>query len=270
MAAYNSEEVSFYVVAHADDWQIFMHPNVYNDLVASKSKVVFIITTAGDAGVNEIYWLAREEGCKSSIRFCLAAFAPLLEASSVRVFNHHNVTSWSANNTCCYFLRLPDGNINGDGFPRYANQSLSRLKSGRIDKITAVDNSTTYENWSDFYNTLQAIIHLESGGVANVQISYLNPDTSENPGDHTDHISTGQAVQDMAVTSSLKQALYMGYCLSNGQDYLLPKDLFWKAGMFAAYEKAVYDGSRYSTLNEGINIYLTWCLQKPRFITIVP
>ena len=62
----------------------------------------------------------------------------------------------------------------------------------------------------------------------------------------------------------------MGYGLGNYQDYLPPKDLFWKAGMFAAYEKAVYDGSCYSTLYESVDTYITWCLQKPRFITSMP
>ena len=58
------EKISFYVVAHADDWQLFMHPNVHADFIAPQCKVVFIITTAGDAGKGERYWLAREEGLK--------------------------------------------------------------------------------------------------------------------------------------------------------------------------------------------------------------
>src|SRR4051812_36717493 len=100
-------EISFYVVAHADDWQLFMHPNVYNDLRAAGSKVVYIITTAGDAGGSETYWAAREEGSKSSVRFCLAPLAALSESTGTKQFNHHIINYWAANNAACYFLRLP-------------------------------------------------------------------------------------------------------------------------------------------------------------------
>src|SRR5690348_6845283 len=94
-------EVSFYVVAHADDWQLFMHPNVFNDLITPSGKVVFIITTAGDAGANELFWAAREEGMKSSIRFCLAPLGMLSESSGIRECNHHNIHYWSVNTVTC-------------------------------------------------------------------------------------------------------------------------------------------------------------------------
>ena len=265
-----STEISFYVVAHADDWQLFMYPNVYNDLVASGNKVVFIITTAGDAGADETYWRAREEGSKSSVRFCLAPLAALSQSNGTREFNGHTVNYWSANNATCYFLRLPDGNLNGNGFPAYDYQSLSKFKMGQISTITAVDDSTTYHSWSDFYTTLQTIIFSESLGLSNIWINYLNPDTSANPNDHRDHIATGQAIQDMSIISSLRQALFVGYNINNVSAKLHPTDLFWKVGMFAAYEKAVFDGSDYSTLHEGIHTYLEWCLRSAHFITVYP
>ncbi|MEJ7679281.1 MAG: hypothetical protein WKG06_15780 [Segetibacter sp.] len=85
-------------------------------LVLPGSKVVFIITTAGDAGAGETYWLAREEGSKSSLRFCLAPLAALSESSGTKEFNQHTINYWSVNNATCYFLRLPDGNLDGNGF----------------------------------------------------------------------------------------------------------------------------------------------------------
>src|SRR4051794_39951989 len=100
-------KVSFYVVAHADDWQLFMQPNAYNDLMDPGSKVVFIITTAGDAGGTKAYWDAREEGCKSSIRFCMAPITAVMETSGTKEFSDCTISYWSANNAKCYFLRLP-------------------------------------------------------------------------------------------------------------------------------------------------------------------
>lgn len=261
-------EISFYVVAHADDWQLFMHPNVYNDLIAPTGKVIFIITTAGDAGAEEAYWASREEGTKSSVRFCLAPLTTLLQSTGTREFNGHTINYWSANNATCYFLRLPDGNLDGNGFAAHDHHSLSKLETGQINTITAIDNSTTYHSWSDFHTTLQTIILSESQSISHKWINYLNPDAGANPNDHPDHIATGQAVQVMTIISTLRQALFVGYNVSNASENLNGTDLVWKAGMFAAYEKAVYDNSGYSTLHEGVDTYLTWCLCNAAFITI--
>lgn len=270
MADKQFTEISFYVVAHADDWQLFMQPNVYKDLVSPDSKVVFIITTAGDAGAVQTFWRAREEGLKSSLRLCLAPLADLSSYDGLREFNDHKVNYCLINNATCYFLRLPDGNLDGNGFSAYDYQSLSKFRAGQISTITAVDYSATYFSWSNFYTTLQNIIIYESQGKPDVWINYLNPDTGTNPNDHLDHITTGQAIQSMTIISGLKQALFVGYNVSNAQGNLHQNDLFWKTGMFAAYEKAVFDGSRYSTLKEGIQTYLAWCLSGPDFITIIP
>ncbi len=263
-------EISFYIVAHADDWQLFMQPNVCNDLVTPGGKVVFIITTAGDAGGSKTYWMAREEGSKSSLRFCLAPLAILSQASGTKKFNNHTINYWSVNNATCFFLRLPDGNIDGNGFAVQDYQSLSKLKAGQINTIAAIDNSTTYQCWSDFYSTLQTIILSESQGISNIWMNYLNPDTNINSNDHQDHITTGQAIQNMSIISTLQQALFVGYSVSKMWKNLHPEDLFWKTGMFAAYEKAVYDISGYSTLQEGVPTYLQWCLSSPIFITTNP
>lgn len=259
-------KISFYVAAHADDWQLFMQPNAYNDLIAPGSKVVLIITTAGDAGIGEKYWRSREEGTKSSLRFCLAPLTDLIEINGTKEFNQHTINYWSANNTTCYFLRLPDGNLDGAGFSVNHYQSLSRFRNGQVSNISAVDDSATYRSWSDFYITLETIIRDESDELSSRWINYLNPDTGTNPDDHIDHITTGQAIQEMSILSKLRQALFVGYCTGNVPDNLSAEALFWKAGMFAVYEKAVYDGSGYSTLRESITTYRRWCLNHANFI----
>jgi LmbE family N-acetylglucosaminyl deacetylase len=262
-------KISFYIVAHADDWQLFMQPHAYNDLVAPQSKVVFIVTTAGDAGGNKSYWEAREEGMKSSIRFCLAPFN-LTELSGTREINTHAINFSTINNVTNYFLRLPDGGLDSNGFLAQGYQSLSKLKSGQHGIISAVDKLATYCNWSDFCATLQSIIVSESRGITSVSINYLNPQLSANPNDHPDHIATGQAVQSMPILSQLKQSLFVGYSVSKAMEKLQGAELFWKVGMFAAYEKAVFDCSGYSTLKEGIDIYTGWCLSSGCFITVNP
>jgi hypothetical protein len=262
--------ISFYIVAHADDGQLFMQPNIYLDLVASDCKIVFIITTAGDAGMGATYWLAREEGLKSSVRFCLTPSDKLSEAEGEKACNSHMVHYWSVNNVTCYFLRLPDGGLDGNGFTENHYQSLSKFSAGHIDTITAIDQSTVYHSWLDFYTTLQTIISQESTGLPDVLVNYQNPDASANPHDHPDHIATGQAIQAMPIVATYRQALFTGYSSGQNSENLSPEYLFWKAAMFAAYEKAVYDQSGYSTLHEGISVYLNWCISNAKFITIDP
>ena len=45
------EKVSFYFAAHEDDWQLFMNPSAFEDVVSGAAKTVFIHLTAGDAGL---------------------------------------------------------------------------------------------------------------------------------------------------------------------------------------------------------------------------
>lgn len=266
----SATKVSFYIIAHADDGQLFMQPNIYNDLTAPDSKAVFVITTAGDAGMGKTYWQAREEGLKGSIRFCMAPLLSLSESNGKKEFNNHIVHYWSVNNVTAYFLRLPDGGLDGKGFTKNQYQSLSQLQAGRINKITAIDGSTTYHSQADFCTMLQTIILYECTDATTVWINYLNPDITANPQDHPDHIATGQAIQDIPVITRFWQALYVGYNSRQIAEKLSPEDLFWKAGMFAAYEKAVYDATGYSTLHENIVTYMAWSISKAAFIILNP
>jgi hypothetical protein len=245
-----------------------MQPNAWQDLVEGNNhKVSFIITTAGDAAYSETYWRAREEGSKSSIRFCLAPRVSLIENVGIANFNGHPINFWKVNHVVCYFLRLPDGNLDGNGFAIHDYESLSKLEAGQINTIAAIDGSTIYDSWQDFYNTLEAIILSESEDVSNTWLNYLNPDQQENPMDHSDHIATGDAIHAMPTIAGIKQSLFIGYSLTNTNEKLTQKDLFWKAGMFAAYEKAVFDLAGYSTLHEDMDIYEKWCLSRGKFIT---
>jgi len=262
--------VSFYVIAHEDDWQLFMNLNAYADLVKSNSKVVFIYTTAGDDGQGATYWQPREEGAKSSVRFPVATLGKLTESSDTAAFNGHTINRWSVNNATSYFLRLPDGNGDGSGFPLYGYQSLHKLHQGTISAITAVDNSATYNGWNDLCRTIQAIIESEISDIQSKWINYPDTDTILNPGDHSDHLETGMAVQAMNIPSGLYQVLFVDYATLNDPPDLTGTDLFWKSAMFSAYEEAMYNGSGHSTISESPGSYIGWCLRSARFRIISP
>src|SRR4029453_15727002 len=44
------DKVSFYFAAHEDDWQLFMNPSAFQDVMNGAAKTVFVHLTAGGAG----------------------------------------------------------------------------------------------------------------------------------------------------------------------------------------------------------------------------
>jgi len=138
-----TQHVVFYIGAHQDDWQLFMSPQAYTDLIADNTTVVFIYTTAGDAGVEASWGRGRSAGALSSIQFAtrqrIAAITPELV-----VANGHALPCYTIANTRSYFLNLPDGNMDGSGFPATGSASLQRLHAGQTRLITALADQPAY------------------------------------------------------------------------------------------------------------------------------
>src|SRR5438105_14248227 len=116
--------VSFYIVAHQDDWQLFMTPDAYDDLIAPSTKTVFIYTTAGDAGKDSVYWLAREKGALRSVQYALDTHkSPPKEPTCSQKSNAgHQIQYCEYKNSGSYFLRLPDGRMTGKGSETYHDE----------------------------------------------------------------------------------------------------------------------------------------------------
>src|SRR5262245_21642689 len=139
------DKVSFYFAAHEDDWQLFMNPSAFQDVMNGAAKTVFVHLTAGDAGLGvgkggrkHPFYLARENGAEAAIRFMADADAtPGERIAAPMMFNGHSVYRVSYRNTVGYFLRVPDGNASGAGYPETGFQSLKRLASGENDILRA-------------------------------------------------------------------------------------------------------------------------------------
>ncbi len=211
---YAQTTVSFSVQAHQDDWQLFMSSRIMADL-SGGGKVVFITLTAGDAGEgtgsyspnNDPYYTAREKGSVYSSKLAAdiisgAAGTPaVVPTSSLVSMNGHNVRKYVYGTTIInYFLRLPDGNGNGNGFTNTGFKSLERLKSGAISTIAAIDGSTTYTSWNDLILTIRAIVNTEKIVGKNAWLhtahTITGANTSYNDNDHSDHRYSSLAAQD--------------------------------------------------------------------------
>jgi hypothetical protein len=212
LAVVRQNREMFYFSPHEDDWQLFMQPNAIKDLANSAARaVVFVYITAGDAGCYAAcedtsatagwlpYYQVREQGAIRSMRFAveLERTPPTLDQSSTVTINGHAIWRWQYGNAIAYFLRLPnefgpappDNNLRGTPFEQFS--------LGRITSMEAVDGSTTYTSWQDLINTVGQIVAKEGQGLTTIWLNNPDPNETNNPGDHGDHLAVGRMISDL-------------------------------------------------------------------------
>lgn len=238
----DAKRVAFYFAAHEDDWQLFMNPSAFHDVLDANVKVVFIHTTAGDAGLGtntggrkHSYYAARENGAESAIRFMADSDnrAPVETRVSAPALNGRPIRRVTYRNTVAYFLRLPDGGTEGDGYAETGRQSLRRLAREEIRTLTAVDGSASYSSWRDLTATIGAIVESERGQASTVSLHVPERDTGINPGDHPDHYMTAQAALDATDRLSADRLHYLGYSSVKWPENLGAKDRDMKCAVYA-------------------------------------
>ena len=237
-----SDKVSFYFAAHEDDWQLFMNPTAYEDVLGGAAKTVFVHVTAGDNGLGigsggrlHPYYLARENGAIEAIRFMADTNkAPLPASSGTMNVNGHSVFRVSYLNTIAYFLRVPDGNGSGAGFAGTGFQSLKRLADGDIDTLSAIDDSTIYRGWSDLVATVSDIIKFERGDAPLIQINVAELDAGINSADHSDHLMTAKAALEAAKDMScVRRVYFVDYASSKLPENLTAQERDMESAVFA-------------------------------------
>lgn len=218
----------FYVGGHPDDALLFRGHMLYNDLRDPGFKVVNIVTTAGDAGTFDIpYWQTREQGLVAS--FELASGSKLADMGRVRV-GDQLVQSYSNDRCVCYFMRIPDGNVHGDGFKATGNVSLKKLRDDPTHPpLRPVDGSPVYQTWRNFRDTLASLL---KGGTGPPWMNASDYNQTRDPGGHSDHYLTGDALQEF-VRSSYNRYWWLSYCTTgkpanlSQADYSHKNHLYW-------------------------------------------
>lgn len=236
------DKVAFYFAAHEDDWQLFMNPSAFQDVMGGAAKTVFVYMTAGDDGAGlgsrgrkHPYYLARENGAEQAVRFMVdTSGQPVDKEVSHAPFNGHPIYRIAYRNTVSYFLRVPDGHWSGEGYYETGFQSLQRLNTGASGTLRAIDGSATYSGWSDLTKTLRALIDFERGQAAQVQLNVAETDVRINPQDHSDHIMTAKAaldaVEDLAC---VQRAYYVDYASSKLPENLTALQRDMESSVFA-------------------------------------
>jgi hypothetical protein len=240
--AQRPDKVSFYFAAHEDDWQLFMNPSAFDDVINGAAKTVFIHMTAGDAGLGtgrggrkHPFYLARENGAEMAVRFMADADdIPAEKAVSTTLFNGHPIYRIAYRNTVTYFLRVADGNPLGDGYAHTGFQSLKRLADGTNNTLAAVDGSTAYHGWSDLVTTLRKIIDFERGRASSVQLNVAETDARINPNDHSDHVMTAKAALDAVRNlGCVRRVYYVDYASSQLPENLNTQQRDMESSVFA-------------------------------------
>jgi LmbE family N-acetylglucosaminyl deacetylase len=259
--------VSIFVVAHPDDWQLFMNPAAFHAMKNPQGKAVFVHVSAGDAGrvlggEPTPYYLAREEGALRAIRFmanaanATAALGADTRPEAVELAGH-KVARHTYANAVSYFLRIHDGNIvTGNDFQEHP-LSLQRLRSGASPETKAIDDSTRYAGWGDFVGTLAALVSSERvpGAALNLHIAEL--DEKRNPGDHPDHRAVAFAMEEVAARlPCARVSRHQEYATREHRLNVRGADYMVDAGTWAATASGLSDNHAGSTWEPGHNAWV--------------
>jgi LmbE family N-acetylglucosaminyl deacetylase len=253
-----------FVVAHADDWQLFMG-EVVVEALRRGDPVLAVLTNAGDAGRGNEFWRTREVAALASMRaaealagapvttpLCNSMYVPgqgwasnRASAAASAVPNAlngagaHRVRGCRTPHMTTVFLRLPDGKPGGTGYAEHGFVSMKKLADSTIGRLDALDSSTSYRSIDDLGATVTGIIREHQRLGLTMQVHTADPDLLENPIDHSDHRITGQLAIEAARALRVPVMLYGGYSNLRRADNLAPEAAAWKSYCFVAYDRAM-------------------------------
>lgn len=254
------QQVDFFIVAHPDDWQLFMNPDAYYS-VKRAAKSVFIHLSAGEAGRIESssYYLAREQGALRALGFLLNVeqqVLPAWQATTLKLQNH-SLQRYAIAQSVAYFFRLPDGDVKGKGFKALHKQSLLRFRHQKIPELRAVDHSTVYRSWEDLVRTLSELVRQERAGQSRLIFHLADPDLQRNPEEHSDHQQVSLLAQEVArQMPCIEQKLYLTYSSDRHPPNLTAQELLIDAGTWAATTSVLAEAGFASTWDQAHTAWL--------------
>lgn len=228
------------VVAHQDDDLLFMNPDVSRDIQAGNC-VRTVYLTAGDAGADAQYWLAREQGSQAAYGEMLGG-RPVWTQRIIQLPSGQFVTIATPRGhetISLIFMRLPDGNLHGDGFAGSHHESLAALEAGKLRRMQSVDRQSVYTA-KQLTDGLKALLDVYSPITVRAQSNFVGTDFP----DHSDHRAAGRfadrafrqyAIDQYGDTVPPALLMYMGYPVRELLANVEEPDLSAKEAAFAAY-----------------------------------
>ena len=237
------------IVAHQDDDLLFMNPDTKHAIEAG-SCVRTVYITAGDAGSsNQFYWLGREQGSQAAYS-TMVGYDSIWVQRTVKTADNQYITVSNPkgnNKISLIYIRLPDGNLHGEGFGASNHESLQKLLSGNINSIHSIYGQSSFSK-AGLIKTLASLMHIYQPAEIRSLSNYKN--ATEHVSDHSDHIASA-SFTDMAYKKFEKDQYnntviisfihYMGYPISKLPENVPESTLDDKSNTFFAY--ATHDGA---------------------------
>src|SRR3712207_101386 len=139
---------------------------------------------------------------------------PGTPASARVTVNGHPIQRYAGPTWALYALRLPDGNVTGEGYESTGFRTLGKLQRGEIPALPAVDGSTSYDSWDDVVTTVREVVTSERGAMR-PWVNTADHDRALNRGDHPDHYAVADAVRAFAAADELDRLWWVSYDVVN-------------------------------------------------------
>lgn len=238
MVASQAQATDSFIVAHPDDWQLFMGEQAFDQL-GTGEQLTFIYLNAGDGGYRAGGWgkvgyfKSRENGALASYHVASSVNPNWFpdDRTGYVTINGHRVWRIVHKRVNSYFLRLPDGAPDGSGYSANGFQSMQKLRDGVISSIQSVDGQSTYNGYGDLVRTVQTILYQFSPGVGNL----IEVDPAYNLyNTHSDHQIASRLAMDAYDGLFTQYRLWRDYSIANDTTQLPQDKMLNKQALFGA------------------------------------
>jgi hypothetical protein len=136
-------------------------------------------------------------------------------------------------NVSLVFMRLPDGNVNGQGFPAQGNESLQKLWNGVITRIHPINDTLLFYTRATLISTITGLMTSFQPALIRT-MDYVG---TFGDGDHSDHHASAffTRAAHLAYTTPHTLTGYMGYMTTNLPANVAGADLTGKQNAFFVY-----------------------------------
>lgn len=194
--------MSFVVVAHQDDWQLFMATDVFARLREPQCRLVVVITTAGNGRHEPFHWKSRLSGAVLSLCRALPSWSPYAldgaEPALPASFGvNYDLNFYNGKSVLRCDIRSGAG-AHVTMYLLHIAEPLWALCESDEAPVLWPQGAASYRGWNDFVETLECILVSESADASAPAIVRTS-DTNEtsNGGDHRAHIMTARAVEEI-------------------------------------------------------------------------
>jgi hypothetical protein len=196
-----------YFSAHPVDGLLYQNPDLFHDLYVYRC-VTTVIFTAADRGMTGNFSRNLKNGLEAAYAHMVGVptNGTAWAESSVN-FGKHNVTVRflkDAPSIQIFYLRLSDGDSDGNGYNMTGRASLKKLYNKDVKFITTSDGSMSYtlESLKDLVCTVlkQRTPH----EIRLLDFKTRMPKDHEHDGDHADHVVSARLVVDVVEQNKME------------------------------------------------------------------